>query len=280
MDSQNKKANISMVIAKLFAGLNMNGLKLLLPMWISAITGVTLRCVFAAVGFWIVSLFVKEDKATWKQKIQLFLIGAIGLYAFMDCFLIGISLTTPISGAIFCSLQPIFVFILSFVLLHEKISKMKIFGIILGFGGALLCIFTQHSDDLASNAPLGNILCAACALIYAAYLMFEKYFLKLLGVITIMKYVFIGASFSAVIINIFVGFHAPLFHDALHGEWHWVPWLILLFILIGPTFINYFLTIYGLKYLKATNVSLYSDINLIVALLTFFIFDYDSFYRF
>ena len=247
MDSHNRKANISMVIAKLFAGLNMNGLKYLLPLWMSAITGVSVRCVFAALGFWIASIFVKEDEATWKQRIQLFFVGAIVLYAFMDCFLIGISLTTPISGAIFCSLQPVFVFILSFVLMHEKITMLKIFGMIIGFGGALLCILTQHSDELASNAPLGNLLCAGCALLYAIYLLFEKHFLKSLGMVTIMKYVFLGCAVSALIVNAIVGFDAPLFRDALHGDWHWLPWLILLFILIGPTFINYFLTIYSLR---------------------------------
>ena len=277
MIPESKKANISMVIAKLFAGLNMNGLKYLLPLWMSALTGVTVRCAFAAIGFWITSLIVKEDKATWKQRIQLFLLGAIGLYAFMDCFLIGISLTTPISGAIFCSLQPIFVFILSFVLMHEKISKFKILGIVLGFGGALLCILTQHSDDLASNAPLGNILCAACALIFAIYLLFEKTFLQKLGMVTIMKYVFLGATFTAIIVNFFVGFDAPLFTDALHGKWHWIPWLVLLFVLIGPTFLNYYLTGIGLRYLKATIVSLYSYINLVVASIASYILGQDRF---
>ena len=277
MNIHEKKANVSMVIAKLFAGLNMNGLKYLLPLWMSAITGVTVRCAFAALGFWIAGIFIKEDKATWKQRIQLFLIGAIGLYAFMDCFLIGISLTTPISGAIFCSLQPIFVFILSFILLHEKITKMKILGIVLGFGGALLCILTQRSNDLASNAPLGNILCASCALLFAIYLLFEKHFLTQLGMITIMKYIFLGSAVSAVIVNSFVGFHAPLFTDAFHGEWHWTPWLILLFILIGTTFINYFLTIYSLRYLKTTIVSLYSYINLIVASIASYILGQDRF---
>ncbi len=277
MTPETRKANIAMVIAKLFAGLNMNGLKYLLPLWMSALTGVTVRCAFAAIAFWISSLIVKEDKATWKQRIQLLVLGGVGLYAFMDCFLIGISLTTPISGAIFCSLQPIFVFLISFVLMHEKITKSKIFGIVLGFGGALLCILTQHSDDLASDAPLGNLLCAACALLFAIYLLFEKKFLAHLGMITIMKYVFLGSTITAVVVNSIVGFDAPLFSDAFRGEWHWVAWLVLLFVLIGPTFINYYLTILGLKYLKATIVSLYSYINLVVATIASYILGQDRF---
>ena len=154
---------------------------------------------------------------------------------------------------------------------------LKIFGMIIGFGGALLCILTQHSDELASNAPLGNLLCAGCALLYAIYLLFEKHFLKSLGMVTIMKYVFLGCAVSALIVNAIVGFDALLFSDALHGDWHWLPWLILLFILIGPTFINYFLTIYSLRYLKTTIVSLYSYINLVVASIALYIVGQDHF---
>ena len=89
MTPQEKKANIAMVIAKLFAGLNLNGLKFLLPLWMSALTGVTVRCVFAAIAFWISGFIVKEDKATWKQRIKLLILGGVGLYVFTDCFLIG-----------------------------------------------------------------------------------------------------------------------------------------------------------------------------------------------
>ena len=62
------EANICMVISKGFSGLNMNALKYLLPFWISPFTGVALRCVFAAVAFWIISFFVPSEHSTGKQK--------------------------------------------------------------------------------------------------------------------------------------------------------------------------------------------------------------------
>ena len=60
MKDKKLEANLSMVASRVMAGLNMNGLKFLLPLWLGALTGVTVRCVFAAVAFWITSWFVKE----------------------------------------------------------------------------------------------------------------------------------------------------------------------------------------------------------------------------
>ena len=82
MKDKKLEANLSMVASRVMAGLNMNGLKFLLPLWLGALTGVTVRCVFAAVAFWITSWFVKEAPVTRRQRIGLFCLGAFGLYGF------------------------------------------------------------------------------------------------------------------------------------------------------------------------------------------------------
>ena len=51
MKNKKVEANLSMVVSKTFSGLNMNALKYLLPLWVSPLSGVTLRCVFAAIAF-------------------------------------------------------------------------------------------------------------------------------------------------------------------------------------------------------------------------------------
>lgn len=108
MKDKKLEANLSMVASRVMAGLNMNGLKYLLPLWLGALTGVTIRCVFAAVAFWLTGCFIKEAAVTRKQRIMLFCLGAFGLYGFMFCYLLGISKTTPVSSAIFNSMQPIY----------------------------------------------------------------------------------------------------------------------------------------------------------------------------
>ena len=83
MKNKKTEANISMVVSKTFSGLNMNALKYLLPLWMSPLTGASFRCVFAAVAFWVIGWFMKPEVSTTKDKVWLFLLGAIGIYGFM-----------------------------------------------------------------------------------------------------------------------------------------------------------------------------------------------------
>ena len=48
------------------------------------------------------------------------------------------------------------------------------------------------------------------------------------------------------------------------GKWHWVPWAVLAFVLVFPTYLSYFLVPVGLKYLKTTVVAMYSYLILVV----------------
>ena len=164
------EANLSMIVSKALGGFNMNALKYLLPLWIAPVTGVTFRQVFGAAAFWLIDIFCKPEDSTTRQRWQLFLLGALGMYGYMFFYLIGISMTTPVSSSIFVSLEPIWVFVITVLFYKEKVTWMKLLGIGLGLGGAILCIATQPGDDLASNAMAGNLICLVSSIVYAIYL--------------------------------------------------------------------------------------------------------------
>lgn len=273
MKNKIREANIGMIISKSISGLNMNALKYLMPLWISPLTGVTFRCVFGAVAFWVIGMFTKPETSTKREKIILFLLGAFGIYGFMFFYLIGLSKTTPISSSIFTSLEPIWVFLMAVVFYKEKATPMKIAGILIGLGGALLCILTQKSDDLAADAFSGNILCLLSSLTYSIYLVLSKRILSEVGTITMLKYTFTGAAFSALLVSAFTGFDAHVFSLPIH----WTPLLILLFVLIFPTVISYLLIPVGLKNLSTTLVALYGYLILIVATIVSLVIGQDRF---
>lgn len=267
------EANLSMIVSKALGGFNMNALKYLLPLWMAPVTGVTLRLVFGAAAFWLIDIFCKPENSTTRQKWQLFILGALGIYGYMFFYLMGISRTTPVSSSIFVSLEPIWVFIIAVLFYKEKVTWMKVLGIGLGLAGAILCISTQPSDDLASNAPVGNMMCLASSMIYAVYLVFSNRLLKGVGNMTMLKYTFLGAAVMALIVNSFWGFEAPVLGMSLFST----PMLVLLFVLIFPTTISYLLLPIGLKYLKTTLVAIYGYLILIVATVTSFILGQDRF---
>lgn len=268
------QANLCLIGAKVISGLNTNALKYLLPLWILPLSAVSLRCIFGTIVFWILSFLFPKDKLSTKDKILLLLLGATFIYGYLFFFQIGLSKTTPVSSSIFTSIQPIWVFIIAALFFHEKISFMKVIGIIIGFSGALLCILTQQSSDLASDAWTGNILCLLSSLAYAIYLTAEKIFLsKNIQVISILKYTFTGAAISSLIATGIEGFHAPVLSIPID----WKPFSILLFVLIFPTILGYILMPMGLKYLKTTVVSIYGYLSLIIVVVVSLILGQDRF---
>ena len=274
MKNKITEANLGMIAGKTFNGLNMNVLKYLLPLWISPLSGVTLRCVFAAICFWIMGAFVKnEPPTTVKERFSLFLLGALAIYGFMFFYFVGLNKTTPVSSSIFSSLQPIWVFLIAVIFFKEKMGKMKVLGIVLGLGGALLCILAQKSDDLASDATTGNLLCLFSSIFYAVYLVVSKRLLKSAGVYTVLKYTFAGAAFSSLVVTAITGFHAPV----LEAPAHWFPLALLVFMLIFPTVLSYLFIPIGLKYLKTTVVAIYGYLILVVATVVSLIVGQDRF---
>ena len=274
MKNKKLEANLYMAISKVFSGLNMHALKYLLPLWMSPLTGATIRCTFAAVAFWIIGWFAPpEEKTSRKDKWLLFLLGALGLYGFMFLYLIGLSKTTPVSSSIFTSLQPIWVFLIMIFFYHEKATGSKIVGISIALVGALVCILTQRSDDLASDAFVGNMLCLSSSVVYAIYLVMSKRILSAVGPITMLKYTFSGSAVSGLIVSMITGFDAPVFSL----PFHWLPFAVLMFVLIFPTTISYMLLPIGLKYLKTTVVAIYGYLILIVATIASLILGQDRF---
>lgn len=199
-----------------------------------------------------------------ERKILLLLLGALGLYGFMFLYLIGLSKTTPVSSSIFTSLEPIWVFVIMIVFYKEKVSVKKIVGMAIGLVGALVCILTQKSDDLASDAFTGNMLCLLSSVAYAIYLVMSQRILANVGAMTMLRYTFTGAAITGLIVTAITGFDAPVLTIPIH----WQPFLILMFVLIFPTTVSYLLIPIGLKYLKTTVVAIYGYLILIVATIT------------
>lgn len=269
------KGNVAMIVSKTFSGLNENALRYLLPTWMSAYSGVVLRLFFGSVFFWIYSLFswkeVTETKVS--DKIKLLLLGAVCVFGYMFFLLEGLTYTTPISSSIFISMQPIWVFIMAVCMHREKATMSKIFGILLGFGGALLCILTQRQSNVASDPMLGNMFCLCSSVLYAIYLVASKNFLRRIDMITVSKWSFTGGAFSALFMIMFTGWYAPVLDAGLFS----VPMLVLLFVLIFPTSLSYLLIEIGLKNLSATVVALYGYLILIVAAVVSYILGQDHF---
>lgn len=275
MDSK-LKGNVSMFISKVFSGLNENALRYLLPTWMNALSGVVLRLGFGTIFFWIYGLITrkKAPAITNRDRISLFFIGVVFVFGYMWGLLEGLTYTTPISSSIFISLQPVWVFIICLFLHTERATTAKVGGILLGFGGALLCVLTQsHASDVASNPLKGNLFCLLSSVLFAAYLVIEKRYLRRLDNAQVSKWTFFGGAVATAILVCYTGWDARVLTQNIFST----PMLVLLFVLIFPSSVSYLLQDIGLKNLPATVVALYGDLILIVAAITSYILGQDHF---
>ena len=192
------KGNIMMFVAKTFSGLNQNALRFLLPKWMSAQTGVLLRLGFGTLFFIIYEIFVwkKFSHPNWKDTIKLIVTGLIFVFGYMWALLEGLSYTTPISSSIFISLQPVFVYIICLVIKTDTATWKKVIGMILGFGGALLCVLTQHTSEIATDPMKGNLFCLLVAFLFSCYLVIEKRYIPKYGSVLVSTLTF-GSGGSA-----------------------------------------------------------------------------------
>lgn len=264
-----------MFIAKTFSGLNQNALRYLLPRWMNAYSGVMLRLGVGALLFFLWGLFKrdKNEQVSWRDRGLLFLTGLVIMFGYMWTLLEGLTYTTPISSSIFISLQPVFTFIICLCMRTEFMSLAKATGISLGLGGAVLIVITQKTTAVATDPMLGNMLCCCGSILYAFYLVIEKRYLERLSNATVSKWTFFGGAVSAVVLVSFTGWDASVLTQNVFST----PMLVLLFILIFPTFISYLLTDKSLRILPATVVALYGNIILIVAAIASYILGQDVF---
>ena len=242
-------------------GLNHTIAKVIMPHYVGAFGFVFLRLFGAVILFWIISLFLKKEKIDRGDFMKIFIGSLLGMCINMLSFLKGLQLSTPVNSGIFATLVPIMILVLSYIFLGEKISNKKIYGVLLGFMGALLLVISvKENSPNAPNIVLGNILLMVNSSFYAAYVIVVKPLTQKYSTVTIMKWMFLSGFIISFPITIseFNEIDFPsLPFDAI--------WRIG-FVIIGTTFMTYLLSFYALKTLQASTFGVFAYAQPLIAI--------------
>lgn len=269
------KGNLAMSCEKVFAGLDANALRYLLPVWMSAVSGSVLRLCFGAAAFWLISLFTRREATPvgWRMRLRILLLGMVVMYGFMITFLLSLSYTTPLTVTIISCTGPVWVLILAAIFLHVKVTRSKIIGVVLGLGGSVVCLIGQKPSSIASDPTLGIIMSAVFTITYSVYLIMSKPILEKVDLITFNKWLFLGGAIVSLTVVPFTGWDAPVLRQGILST----PFLILAFVLVIPTVLDYYLSTVGLKYLSATTVAIYGYVKIVVVMVVGYIVGQDIF---
>ena len=220
------------------------------------------RVVGAAICFWFISLFLKNEKIEFKDFKLIIICAFFGMGLNMITALNGLYNSTPINSAIITTLAPIFIFLISVIIIKEKISRIKYVGVFIGFCGTLtLILLNEKSVSSAPNINLGNFYLFINSISYALYFVLVKPLTKKYSMITIMKWLFLFSIF----IN--MPFGLIEFTEINWVEISGVSLLKISYVVFCTTFLVYLLNLYALKNLKASTVGMFIYLQPVIGIL-------------
>ncbi len=244
-------------------GLNHTIAKVIMPHYIGAFGFIMLRVVGAALLFWMLGLFIPNEKIERKDYYRIFFGALLGMCINMLMFFKGLQLSTPINSGVIVTLTPIIILILSAFFLKEKLTKMKLLGITIGFSGALLLILSGNTSQVvnAPNVSLGNSMMLINSICYGSYLVIVKPLTKKYNIITLMKWMFLLGIFMT----------SPItYSEFSEVSWNTLPFEAIwrmAFVIIGTTFLTYLFNVYALKTLPATTIGAFTYLQPLITII-------------
>jgi len=198
-----------------------------------------------------------------RSDIPRFIICALtGVTINQLLFYEGLNYTTPINAAVIFTSNPILTLLVSAVILKERLTSKKVVGILIGAVGAVsLILFSRGGLSFGGNTQLGNLFIIINALSYAIYLVMAKPLMK--------KY----KPLTVITMNFFMGwFFVTPFGYGQFTQIQWETftpfvWGALAFTVLGVTFIAYLFSIFALKKLTPSQVSIYVYVQPVTAAL-------------
>ncbi len=246
--------------ATMIYGLNHTVAKVVMPEYVGAFGFIFIRTAGAAILFWLLSIFLPQEKIERGDYLRLFLTALIGMCLNMLSFFKGLELSTPVNSGIFATTTPIIILLLSYLFLGEKIGMRKFLGIGMGFVGALMLVLygTQNTHN-APDVMTGNILFMINSIFFSGFIIVVKPLSEKYKTVTIMKWLFL--------IGFVLTFPVTIV-EYTEVDWQKMPFDIywrVAFVVLGTTFFTYLFNLYALRNLQASTVGAFAYAQPIIA---------------
>ena len=252
----NKKlqAHSAIFLANTIFGLGVPVTKLLLDEWVTPMGYMASRSLGACLVFWLIAAFLPKEHVERKDLITILAGGLLGFVISQTLTAWALDYTSPVYFSLIATLTPVAVMLCA-------ITPMKFLGVLLGIAGAVLMVLMSQTLGSGKNDLIGISLAILSVLTWAVYLIITRNVASKYSPVTQMKYVFLISAIVTVPIAI-----PELPMNALYtSAWGWDGVVEMLFIVLGATALGYFLIPFAMKYLQATTVSIYTNLQPVIA---------------
>ena len=245
MENKKLQAHSAIFLANTIFGLGVPVTKLLLDEWVTPMGYMASRSLGACLVFWLIAAFMPKEHVEKRDLVTILFGGLLGFVISQTLTAWALDFTSPIYFSLIATLTPVAVMLCAALTIGEKITPMKSLGVLLGIAGAVLMV----------------VLAMLSVLTWAIYLIITRKVAEKYSPVTQMKYVFLISAIVTVPIAL-----PELSQNALYtAAWGWDGALEMAFIVLGATALGYFLIPFAMKYLQATTVSIYTNLQPVVA---------------
>ncbi len=262
-----KKVNghAAVILANVIFGLGVPVTKYLLEDWVTPMVYMALRCIGAALIFWLIAAFLPKEKVEKKDLIVIMLGGLTGFVISQTLTAWALNYTSPVYYSLIATLVPIGTMLLAALFLKESITGVKLMGVCLGIAGAALLVLVKWQTEAGSNDLLGIFFALLSLLTWVIYLIITSKVSQKYTAVTQMKWTFLVSTIAVLPFAWNEFGQTKLFS----GDYGFTEGMMgvggMAFIVVFATVMGYFMIPYAMKYLRATTVSIYTNLQPIVA---------------
>jgi len=259
------RAHLALFVVNAIYGINYVVAKGLMPQVLGASGFILLRVLGAGALFWLLRSW-RPERVAWSDAGRLFLCALFGVALNQLMFFHGLMRTAPINASIIMVATPILVLVLSGVLIGERITRMKVLGVLLGAAGALALILLKPKGGASGATILGDAFILINATSYGLYLVLVKPLMRKYTAVTVMSWCFL---IGLVLV-------APFgLSELLAVEWRAQSSAVvaaMAFVVVMVTFVAYLLNTWALGVVSPSVVGIYVYMQPVLAALITWLF--------
>lgn len=213
----------------------------------------------------IILVYFKENKIGLppvKQWLPLLLLGATGVFAYNIFFFKGLQHINAGRASLIIALNPLVITLCAALFLGEKLTRLKILGVLISLGGAVLVISRGDISQLFSGSfGQGEAAILVCVASWSAYSLIGRTVLKSIKPLTAVCY----SSIIGTILLLFPALQNDVFIQ--FPNYSMQDWLCLSYLGLLGTTVGFSLYYYGITQIGATRAGIFINLVPIFAIL-------------
>ena len=226
---------------------------------IPSLTLVAFRVAGAAVALlFLARLRGKIKKVERRDWPLLALSSLLGLILNQWLYVKGLSLTSAINATLLSTTIPVSTFLVGILIGTDSVSWRRLLGIVLAGTGVIFLIGPGRAQ-FSSATRLGDWLIVSNSLCYGSYIAISKPLMKRYNALTVVVWIFALGCVATVPVGIASLWRAPLTNISS------TVWIEVLYIILLPTAVAYFLNAWALARVPPSTVAVYIYLQPLIA---------------